>query len=111
MAAVILCVALVGACGSGGAPQPSVALARSCQSVSAVLSDGPDPTADPVGYAEAQILPLRQVQTSDRALRSAIDELDGAYEELFSTDGSAAAARAVTEASARLDAMCPGAAP
>lgn len=76
-----------------------------------MLSDGPDPTVDPVGYAEAQILPLRQVHTDDAKLRRDIDALDAAYRQMFSTDGSAAAKRAVAQASERMNAICPGAAP
>lgn len=76
-----------------------------------MLSDGPDPGADPVGYAEAQILPLRQVHTSDGQLRAAINGLDAAYQQMFSTNGAAAARRAVTKASDRTNAICPGAAP
>ena len=40
-----------------------------------MLSDGPDPDSDPVGYAEAQILPLGQIHTSDAQLRTAIGKL------------------------------------
>ena len=40
-----------------------------------MLSNGPDPDADPVGYAQAQILPLREIDTSDANLHQAIDAL------------------------------------
>jgi hypothetical protein len=78
--------------------------------VSAVLSDGPDPGADPVGYAFAQILPLRQIQTSDSALHAAIDELATAYQEFYSSNGDKVAAKAVSKASDKVNAICPGAA-
>src|ERR1700728_2213452 len=50
--------ALLSACGSSGSPPDAAAAKSACQQVSAVLSDGPDPSADPVGYAEAQVVPL-----------------------------------------------------
>jgi hypothetical protein len=109
VSALASCAVVLGACGSSGPSQASSALSRACQDVSAVLSDGPDPTADPVGYAEAQILPLRHVRTSDAALEAAIEDLDSAYQQYFSTNGASTAKRAVTKASTRLDAICPGA--
>jgi len=76
-----------------------------------VLSDGPDPGADPVGYAEAQILPLRQISSADPALRAAISMLADAYQQFFASDGKSSNAKeAVTVASRKLDAICPGAA-
>jgi len=109
-AVVIGCGAVaLAACGSSG--RSSAALDRTCQHLSAVLSDGPDPAADPVGFAEAQILPLRQVHTDDPTLQQAVGHLDAAYQETFESDGAATAERAVATASARLDAICPGAAP
>jgi hypothetical protein len=51
--------------------------------VSAVLSDGPDPTADPVGYAEAQIVPLRAVRTDDVSLRQVLGQLADAYQQEY----------------------------
>jgi hypothetical protein len=96
----------LGGCGSSGSSQ---AVAKTCQSVSAVLSDGPDPDADPVGYAEAQILPLRQIHTSDKSLQDAIDALASAYQQFFSSNGSAASSAAVKRSAARVDAICPGA--
>jgi len=75
-----------------------------------VLSDGPDPGADPVGYAEAQVLPLRDIHTSDKALGTAIGDLASAYEQLFTTNGATAAKHAVSEASDKVNAICPGAA-
>jgi hypothetical protein len=110
LALAIAGAALLGACGSSGSGS-SAALTSGCQNVSAVLSDGPDPTADPVGYAEAQIRPLRQVRTPDKTLQLAIDALDAAYQQVFSTNGAPAATQAEAKASARINALCPGAAP
>jgi hypothetical protein len=107
---------LLGACASGtsasGSQHVSTAAVRAtCSQVSAVLSDGPDPSADPVGYAEAQILPLSQIRTSDSQLRAAISKLAGAYRAFFASNGTSGSAKlAVAAASKRIDAICPGAA-
>ncbi|MFZ0667783.1 MAG: hypothetical protein WAM97_18700 [Acidimicrobiales bacterium] len=111
-----LCGVVVGtaACGSsgsaGGTTTTTVAIHSTCQDIAAVLSDGPDPGADPVGYALAQVSPLRQIHTSDASLQRAVDNLASAYEEVYKTNGSKAANDAVTQASNRVNAICPGAA-
>jgi hypothetical protein len=118
VADIAVLVPLTCACGSraagssaAGAATARSALASACEQVGAVLSDGPDPSADPVGYAEAQILPLRQVTTSDPALRSAIVRLSGAYQKFYASNGRSSSAKAaVAAASSRLDSICPGAA-
>jgi hypothetical protein len=101
---------LLSACGSGsGQPAASSAAAsRACEQITAALSDGPDPGSDPVGYAEAQILPLGQVRTSDPALRAAIAELAEAYRRYFSSDGTSAQG-ALAKAAADMNRLCPGA--
>ena len=70
----------VSACSSGPAastaagtvtPQtvtPQTTAQQACEQVGDVLADGPDPDADPVGHAEAQILPLRQIHIPDATL-------------------------------------------
>jgi hypothetical protein len=101
------------ACSSGPPPAASDAqgATAACTQIRAALSDGPDPGADPVGYAEAQIKPLRAISTGDTALRAAIGHLASAYAAVYDTDGKRpAAARAVTSASRKVDAICPGAA-
>jgi hypothetical protein len=77
-----------------------------------VLADGPDPTADSVGYAEAQILPLKQLTLSEPAVRSAVDRLDAAFTTFAGATGSAQAQAAVkvTDAEDAVNALCPGAA-
>lgn len=76
-----------------------------------MLADGPDPDTDPAGYAEAQILPLRQIHTSNARLRTAITRLDAAYRQLFDSNGaSSAAAQEVATATRKINAICPGAA-
>lgn len=108
--------ALLAACGSSGTSQGAStssvsALRLACLQVSAVLSDGPGPSVDPIGYAEAQILPLRKVHTKNKALEQAIKSLDRAYAAVYSTDDSAAAKKAESKESRRMNAICPGAAP
>ena len=111
----VLLLALVPACGSPAATGTSTASLTSiqagCQQVAAVLSNGPDPDADPVGYAEAQVLPLRQVQTSDKALQAAISNLAAAYQGFYHADGQGNAVKAaVTGADKKINSLCPGAA-
>jgi hypothetical protein len=111
-AVTLLAGATLGAC--GGVSEPAVsaagtALQQSCAAVAAVLGNGPDPGEDPLGYAEAQILPLRTVGTTGTAMHREVVALSDAYGQFESTNGSAAAASAVERASARLDATCPGA--
>ena len=109
-AALVLAVLLACGCGSSASSAAS-ATQNTCQQVSAVLSDGPDPGADPVGYAEAQILPLRQISSANPALRTAIGQLADAYQQFFASDGkSSTAAKAVAVASSKLNSICPGAA-
>jgi hypothetical protein len=93
---------------AAGSASPTVSAA--CAQAGAALSDGPDPDADPVGYAEAQIKPLRAITTSDPALRTALSDLATAYARVFDTNGkNAAATRAIAAASSKLNAICPGA--
>jgi hypothetical protein len=107
-----LAVLLASACSSPTAPSAQASTTETtCQQVSAVLSDGPDPGADPVGYAEAQILPLRRISAPNPALHAAISQLADAYQQFFSSDGkSADAKQAVSAASKKLNSICPGAA-
>lgn len=105
-----ICAALLSACGSSApAGDSASAVSIACQQVSAVLSDGPDPGADPVGYAEAQILPLRQIRTSGKNLQAAIGDLASAYQQFSASNGSGAAKQAVRRASDKVNAICPGA--
>jgi hypothetical protein len=115
--ALSLMVLLACACSSSSSPSAAAthasasAVQNSCQQVSAVLSDGPDPGADPVGYAEAQILPLRHISAPDPALHTAIDQLAGAYQQFYVSNGKSANAKeAVAVASKKLNSICPGAA-
>jgi hypothetical protein len=105
-----LALALAACGGSAGNPA-AAATKQSCQQIGAALADGPDPDADPAGYAEAQILPLRQVRIADSSLKAAVGQLDSAYQRLYSSGGkSSAAVQAVAAASKKVNAICPGAA-
>jgi|HubBroStandDraft_5_1064220.scaffolds.fasta_scaffold396349_1 hypothetical protein len=99
------------ACSSAAStPQPAAQAktAATCAQVGGVLADGPDPDADPVGYAEAQVGPLGKIQTQDAALRDAIGKLAGAYQDFFSSNGSTSAKQAVSAASNAINKICPG---
>jgi hypothetical protein len=106
----------VSACSSGGSAAASgtsnatTAAQGACQQVTAVLADGPDPGADPVGYAQAQVLPLRQIQTSDATLGAAIGALAAAYGSYSAADGkSTAATTTLNAAISKINTLCPAA--
>lgn len=112
-----LAVPLLAACsstssgGSSGqteAPGPAAV----CQKVLAVLSDGPDPDADPVGYALSPIAPLGQIHTSDNAVAQRLSDLITADRALVGSNGSDhAATKSVVKDDADLNKVCPGVAP
>jgi predicted component of type VI protein secretion system len=116
-AALILTVLLVSACGSSA---PAVVkatsgheatIANTCQQVSAVLADGPDSDADPVGYAEAQVIPLRRLNVPNQTLRGVVSQLASAYQKFFVSNGKSSTAKeAVAVATKKLNSLCPGAA-
>src|SRR5580692_6785312 len=71
--AAFLVIALAG-CGSSSSTTATSAVLgttvqQDCTAVGDVLSDGPDPDADSVGYAQAQVLPLRQLKIGDATLQ------------------------------------------
>jgi hypothetical protein len=117
LACAVLAAGTLAACGSSGSSASASALQGSarqqaCTDVSTVLADGPDPDADSVGYAEAQVLPLSQLKLGDSAVQHAVTQLASAYK-AFSTAGTTtapAAAIAVTKAQNAVNALCPGAA-
>jgi hypothetical protein len=113
VATAMALVVLLGACGSSSKPAlPNAQSARvkkqTCKQVEAALSDGPEPQADPVGYAQAQVLPLRQIHTTDGTLRQAIVTLAGAYQAFSSTHGASQAKSAISAASKTIEHLCPG---
>lgn len=108
----------VSACSSGTAAKPAAtgptAAQQACQQVGDVLANGPDPDADPVGHAEAQILPLRQIRTSEATIGTAIAGLADAYSGYLAANGESKAATAtLTTAISKINSLCPdaGAAP
>jgi hypothetical protein len=110
-AALALCAGLLAACGSSSPAShtSSPAAQSTCLQLSGILSNGPDPDADPVGYAEAQILPLHQIHTSDKAIGSAIDRLASAYQQFYSDNGTKAAKTGVKAAAKTINNLCPDA--
>jgi hypothetical protein len=113
----VAAVPLLAACGSSGHPAASASLLgttrqQECTSVADVLSDGPDPGADPVGYAQAQVLPLRQLKLTDAPLGKAVQTLAGAYQAYVTSTGPARAPAAgqVSKDEKAVNAICPGAA-
>ena len=109
--------ATAAACGSSSsttASPASTASARSqdCTALSDVLADGPDPTADSVGYAQAQILPLKQLKLSESAVQSAANRLDAAFTAFVAAKSPSTQTQAavqVTSAENAVNALCPGA--
>jgi hypothetical protein len=111
--AMLALTTMVSACSSSGHPTASAAAAPvaepACQQVGDALSNGPDPDADPVGYAEAQIQPLRQIHAPSPALAQAITTLAGAYSSFYAADGAGAAKTALNTAIKRINSLCPDA--
>jgi hypothetical protein len=82
-----------------------------CEQVAAVLSDGPDPGVDPVGYAQAQILQLRKLKLSGHRLGRAVLDLAAAYAGYARSDGTNRSAKVTVKRSEKaVNAICPGAA-
>jgi hypothetical protein len=117
MAAAFLALA-VAACGSASSQTTSAAalgtaVQQDCTTISDVLADGPDPDADPVGYAQAQVLPLQQLTIGEATLHSAVLTLASAYQTFSTSTAStrATAAQAVSKAENEVNKICPQAAP
>jgi hypothetical protein len=110
-------MALVSACSSGGQTAASTTsttqaqVQQICQQVSAVLADGPDPGTDPVGYAQAQTLPLEQLHVSAQTtIGKAISALASDYSSYVAANGTGKAVNsALTASIKRINALCPGA--
>jgi hypothetical protein len=96
---------ILAACGTTSS---AVSIGPTCQKIGAILSDGPDPSADPVGYAEAQVAPLRAVKSTNSNLQDAVSNLATAYEQFFTTDGNHESASVLTSAENSLNQLCPG---
>jgi hypothetical protein len=99
---------VLSACGtSPSATNHAKVVTAACLKVAADLSDGPDPTSDPTGYAEAQILPLSQIKVHDAVLQNAIHYLDVEYKLFYQTNGAPASKRAVNAALKIIKVYCP----
>jgi hypothetical protein len=108
--AVAFTAAILAACSSSSAPAKASGAQSTCQKISAALADGPDGDADPVGHALAQIIPLQQIKApSNKTLQTAIDNLDAAYQRFYQDNGEGQSAKqAVTQATDKLNTLCPG---
>ncbi len=108
--ATLALAALLAACGSSSKPALTSAQVKkqTCKQVEAVLSDGPEPEADPVGYAQAQVLPLREIHTTDAKLAGAIGTLASAYKAFSESNGASAPKAAVNSATKKIKTLCPG---
>ena len=82
-----LVVAALASCSSSPKSSALVGGQQGCTAVADVLSDGPDPDVDPVGYAQAQVRPLEQLQISDVGLSKAVKNLAAAFSAASSTMG------------------------
>jgi len=106
---------LLSACGSTATPSASALgtpREQACTAIADVLSDGPDAAADPVGYAEAQPLPLRRLRLDEPRLRAPVEALASAFQAYSATGGATVANKArVSKAEGDINAICPGAAP
>lgn len=104
---------MISACSSTAHPAKTAAAApvaeSTCELVGDALSNGPDPDADPVGYAEAQIQPLRQIHATSPALAQAITTLAGAYSSFFTANGTGPAKSTLSTAIKRINSLCPDA--
>src|SRR5580658_937229 len=85
LSVLLLAVALTG-CGST-ASHPTASINSPCNQVAAVLSDGPDPGADPTGYAAAQVLPLRELKLAAGPVRTDALALATAYAQFTKSHG------------------------
>jgi hypothetical protein len=95
--------------GSGGAAAAAAAPHALCQQLNGVLADGPDPDADPVGYALSQIEPLQAIHSSDSSAMHKVSRLIAADQGFYNSNGSdKAAATAIKKADASLNKVCPG---
>jgi predicted component of type VI protein secretion system len=110
LALALALLVLLAACGSSSKATTSGAQVekQTCQQIEAALSDGPDPGADPVGHAQAQVLPLRQIHTTDAKLHRAIDTLASAYQAFSTSNGADSAKSAVSAATKTIEGLCPG---
>jgi hypothetical protein len=113
LAAIVAAIPLWAACGVGGSGASSgTAPAALCRQLTAVFSDGPDPGADPVGYALSQESPLAEIHTSDHSAAQTIRDLVEADRALVATNGTEhSITKQISHDDAALNKDCPGVAP
>jgi hypothetical protein len=88
---------------------PSASVVKSaCTKVNDALSDGPDPDVDPLGYAEAQVVPLLSIKSDDASLQKAIHSLGDAYRSYFHAGGKNATATVVKTSQSTINRLCKG---
>jgi hypothetical protein len=104
-----LTVPLLAACGSSSPASAAKAPTSLCNKIQGVLSDGPDPDADPVGYALSQILPLGEIHSSDSSVQHTLASLVAADKNLVKSNGSDKAdSTTIKKDNAMLNKACPG---
>jgi len=114
-ASVAFIAVAIAACGSSSSSHAATSailgttVQQDCTAIGDVLADGPDPDADPVGYAQAQVLPLRQLKVGDATLQRDVLTLAAAYQAV-GRGGGAGAAAALTKAEKAVNSICPQAA-
>jgi hypothetical protein len=120
LGALVVAVPLWSACssGSGGGNTEAQGFviakppAAVCTQLLAVFSDGPDPGADPVGYALSQILPLGEIHSTASSAQptlAIVRTLIGADKALVRSKGSDHSATVtIKKADAHLNVVCPG---
>ena len=108
-AAAVISVAALSLASCSSSDSSATAVAASCQKVVGVLSNGPDPDADPVGYAEAQYHPLAALHLRDTTVNTDAHRLGRAFHAVFTSNGSAVSATALAKAEKVIDRVCPGA--
>jgi hypothetical protein len=109
LATALFVAAAVAACGSSSAASSDTSRAtveHDCTLIADTLSDGPDPNSDPVGYAQAQIIPLGQLRLADPVLRTDVRQLIAAYR-AYSSNSTTANALAASKAEGTILAACP----
>jgi len=111
LASVIVAAPLWAATSAASAATLHVAKAPAsvCETLNGIFSNGPDPDADPVGYALSQIKPLGQVHTSDDAVHSDLTKLIAADRALVQANGSDHKAKvAIKKDDHLVNQACPG---
>jgi hypothetical protein len=103
---LFLAAVVLSSCGTSSPSKSSAAITSACTHVTNALADGPDPDSDPIGYAEAQIIPLGRIVVSDHTLQRAIAKLDDAYKKVFQTNAAAGTSNAAKEALRTVDRLC-----